>query len=58
VTEVPEDELNSLDNDDSPLEDDSQEVDGEGDYGKKGRKENGLVELTKKFISLLKEAPQ
>ena len=25
--------------------------------GKRGRKENGLVELTKKFISLLKEAP-
>ena len=25
---------------------------------KRGRKENGLVELTKKFIDLLKEAPQ
>ena len=26
--------------------------------GKRCRKENGLVELTKKFIDLLKEAPQ
>ena len=25
---------------------------------RKGRKENGLVELTKKFIELLKEAPE
>ena len=25
---------------------------------RKGRKENGLVELTKKFIDLLKEAPE
>jgi hypothetical protein len=25
--------------------------------GRRGRKENGLVELTKKFINLLKEAP-
>jgi hypothetical protein len=24
---------------------------------RRGRKENGLVELTKKFINLLKEAP-
>lgn len=34
---------NSRDNDDGP--------------DKKGRKENGLVELTKRFIDLLKEAP-
>ena len=32
------------------------DVDGRGD--KKGRKENGLVELTKKFIDLLKEAAE
>ena len=31
---------------------DGQECDG----GTRGRKENGLVELTKKFIDLLKEA--
>lgn len=30
----------------------------DGAFGKRGRKENGLVELTKKFINLLKEAPQ
>lgn len=29
----------------------------EGGFGKRGRKENGLVELTKKFINLLKQAP-
>ena len=38
---------------------DSKEEDEDGSFdgGRRGRKENGLVELTKKFISLLKEAP-
>jgi hypothetical protein len=58
AAEAAEDDLNSMSNDDSMCEDDSQEENGEGGYGKRGRKENGLVELTKKFISLLKEAPQ
>lgn len=31
--------------------------DGSGCENRRGRKENGLVELTKKFINLLKEAP-
>lgn len=41
------------------LEDESLDDDGQGGsvLGKRGRKENGLVELTKKFINLLKEAP-
>jgi hypothetical protein len=30
----------------------------EGFLGKRDRKENGLVTLTNKFISLLKRAPQ
>lgn len=39
-------------------EGDDSELDENGELlGKRGRKENGLVELTKKFISLLKEAP-
>lgn len=39
-------------------EDSELDENGEPVLGKRGRKENGLVELTKKFISLLKEAPQ
>jgi len=36
---------------------DAGELDCDGPGGdKRGRKENGLVELTKKFIDLLKEA--
>jgi hypothetical protein len=58
AAEAAEEDLNSMSNDDSMCDDDSQQEDGEGFYGKRGRKENGLVELTKKFISLLKEAPQ
>jgi hypothetical protein len=38
------------------MKDDDDEGSFEGG-GRRGRKENGLVELTKKFISLLKEAP-
>lgn len=38
-----------------------QDFDDDGSVGDRtgrgGRKENGLVELTKKFINLLKEAP-
>ena len=41
---------------DSEGNDDSLD-ENESALGKRGRKENGLVELTKKFISLLKEAP-
>ncbi len=56
AAEDAEEDLASLSNDDSLGDEDSQDCDGEGGYGKRGRKENGLVELTKKFINLLKEA--
>ena len=39
------------------MEDSGEDGGLEGGFGKRGRKENGLVELTKKFINLLKEAP-
>ena len=31
---------------------------GSGQLGKRLRQENGLVELTKKFIQLIKDAPE
>lgn len=50
VSSNPESEQDSNGSDDSLNEND------ESLLGKRGRKENGLVELTKKFISLLKGA--
>ena len=47
------DDANSQSEDDGPLEDDQ----GDSALGKRGRKENGLVTLTLRFIELLKKAP-
>ena len=54
-------EQNESDDDDLNLSDDdgAQSGDdlGETNLGKRGRKENGLVTLTLRFIALLKQAP-
>ena len=46
--------LGQKDPDDDP---NNKSLDPDDAADKKGRKENGLVELTKRFIDLLKEAP-